>query len=67
MWRGGWVEEGDLGGEAGGVGRRWACSVMRRKGVQGHERRKDGWVEVDFPEGGVLLQGEGVLCPFKSC
>ena len=58
--RGGWVEEGDLGGEACGVGRRKACSVVRRKGVQGHERRKDGGVEVGFPEGGVLLQGKGV-------
>jgi hypothetical protein len=35
--------------------------VVRRKGVKGHERRKDGGVEVGFPEGGVLLQGEGVL------
>jgi hypothetical protein len=65
--RGGRVEEVDLGGEACGVGRRWDRSVVRRKGVQGHERRKDGGIEVGFPEGGVLLQGEGVLCPFKSC
>ncbi len=75
MWGGGgrsWlrgsrVEEVDLGSEAHGVGGRWDRSLVRRKGVQGQERRKDGGVEVGFPERGVLLQGEGVLCPFKSC
>ena len=61
------VEEADLGGEACGVGERWNRAVVRRKGVQGQERRKDGGVEVGFPERGVLLQGEGVLCPFESC
>ncbi len=61
------VEEVDLGGEACGVGGRWHRAVVRRKGVQGQERRKDGGVEVGFPERGVLLQGEGVLCPFESC
>jgi hypothetical protein len=39
---------------------------MLRKGVQGHERWENGWLQVGRPECGIFLQCEGVCANARA-